>query len=230
MNIEAVDPVLILVLLLNFYCLATTRVQALIHAVAVQGVLLGIAYPLAHRGAQQLAGPHGLAGEEAIAMVRLVLLTLAMLGIKGHLIPRLLFRAVHTADVRGRMESLIGTVPTLLIGAVGTGLTMVFAGTLPLSRAHGSLLVVPAALATVLVGFLILTTQRQALTQVLGYLVLENGIFIFGLLLVEAMPTLVEVGVLLDLFVGVFAMGILIHHVSREFPAATSDHLSALRE
>ena len=75
----------------------------------------------------------------------------------------------------------------------------------------------PASLATVLTGFLLLTTRRKAITQVVGYLVLENGIFLFGLLLLEAMPFLVEVGVLLDLFVGVFVMGIIIHHINREF-------------
>ena len=51
--------------------------------------------------------------------------------------------------------------------------------------------------------------------QVVGYLLLENGIFLFGLLLLEAMPFLVEAGVLLDLFTGVFVMGIIIHHISR---------------
>jgi hydrogenase-4 component E len=89
---------------------------------------------------------------------------------------------------------------------------------------------VPASLATVFTGFLILTTRRNALTQVLGYLVLENGIFIFGLLLVEAMPLLVELGVLLDLFVGVFVMGIIIHHVNRVFSTTAASQLSALRE
>jgi hydrogenase-4 component E len=107
---------------------------------------------------------------------------------------------------------------------------MALSSTLPLREEHASHLLVPSALATVLTGFLILTTRREALTQVLGYLVLENGIFIFGLLLVDAMPMLVEVGVLLDLFVGVFVMGIIIHHVNRQFSASTSDHLSALKD
>ena len=62
-----------------------------------------------------------------------------------------------------------------------------------------------------------LTTRRKAIMQVLGYLLLENGIFMFGLLLLEAMPFLVEIGVLLDLFAAVFVMGIIIHHISREF-------------
>ena len=84
-------------------------------------------------------------------------------------------------------------------------------------RAHSQTLIVPAAFSTVLTGFLLLTTRIKAITQVLGYLVLENGIFMFGMLLLEAMPFLVEVGVLLDLFVGVFVMGIIIHHINREF-------------
>ena len=88
----------------------------------------------------------------------------------------------------------------------------------------------PASLATVWTGFLMLTTRKKAIMQVLGYLVLENGIFLFGLLLLEAMPFLVEVGVLLDLFTGVFVMGIIIHHISREFASISTEHLSELKE
>ena len=59
---------------------------------------------------------------------------------------------------------------------------------------------------------------------------LENGIFIFGLLLVEAMPFLVEIGVLLDLFVGIFVMGIIVHHINREFSSSTRAGSSSLKE
>ena len=79
-------------------------------------------------------------------------------------------------------------------------------------------------------GFLILTTRRKAITQVVGYLILENGIFIMGLTLLEAMPFLVEIGVLLDLFVGIFVMGIIINHINREFSSLDVARLSALRE
>jgi hydrogenase-4 component E len=89
---------------------------------------------------------------------------------------------------------------------------------------------VPAALSTVLTGFLILTTRAKAISQVVGYLVLENGIFIFGLLLVEAMPFLVEIGVLLDLFVAIFVMGIIIYQISQEFSTVSTRKLSALKE
>ena len=118
----------------------------------------------------------------------------------------------------------------LLLGAVGTGLVMGLSATLPLRPEHASHVLVSTSLATMLAGFLLLAMRQEVLTQVAGYLVLENGIFTFGLLLVQAMPALVEIGVLLDLFVGVFVMGIIIHHVNRQFPASTSEHLSALRE
>ncbi len=66
--------------------------------------------------------------------------------------------------------------------------------------------------------------------QVVGYLLLENGIFLFGLLLLEAMPFLVEAGVLLDLFTGVFVMGIIIHHISVSFTSISTEHLTELKE
>ena len=65
---------------------------------------------------------------------------------------------------------------------------------------------------------------------VVGYLMLENGIFVFGLLLVEAMPFLVEAGVLLDLFVGIFVFSIIIHHINREFASLDTRRLSLLKE
>ena len=81
-----------------------------------------------------------------------------------------------------------------------------------------------------LTGFIMLTTRRKAITQVVGYLILENGIYIMGLALLDAMPFLVEVGVLLDLFVAIFVMGIIINHISREFRSTDVARLSSLKE
>ena len=65
--------------------------------------------------------------------------------------------------------------------------------------------------------------------QVLGYLVLENGIFLFGVITVAGTPLLVELGVLLDAFVGVFVMGIAVFHINREFGSMDIERLNALR-
>jgi hydrogenase-4 component E len=222
MNFTTIDPFLVAVVLLNFFLLATHRLRAIIYAVAAQGTILGIVYPLAHQDIHD-------SGANVVSL-RLLALGAAMVVIKGFVMPRMLTYAMREAKVYRQIDPYVGLTASLLLGAVGTGLIMALSSTLPLRAEHASHLLVAAALSTVFTGFLILTTRREALTQVLGYLVLENGIFIFGLLLVDAMPMIVEVGVLLDLFVGVFVMGIIIHHVNRQFSASTSDHLSALKD
>jgi hydrogenase-4 component E len=212
--LPALDPLLVLVLLLNFFVLGTSRLRAVIGAVALQGVLLGLTPLFLHQGASLHVG----------------LLAVALVTVKGVVIPRMLSYAMREVLIRREVEPLIGFIPSLLLGAVNTGLAVAFARTLPLRADHLGSLIVPASLATVLTGFLILTTRRKAIAQALGYLVLENGIFLFGLLLLEAMPFLVEVGVLLDLFVGVLVMGIIINHINREFASVNTDLLSALKE
>jgi hydrogenase-4 component E len=208
------DPLLIFALALNFVALGVSRARAVIHAVAVQGVLLGL-FPL-FLGAE--VGPRG------------VLLAVGSVALKGFVIPALLFHAMREADIRHEVNPVVSYTSSLLLGALGTGLALVFSSTLPLAEEHAGLLLVPTSLATVWTGFLMLTTRQKAIMQVVGYLLLENGIFLFGMLLLEAMPFLVEIGVLLDLFTGVFVMGIIIHHISREFSSPGTEHLAELKE
>ena len=127
-------------------------------------------------------------------------------------------------------DDLVGGLAVEFEIELGTGLAVVFSRTLPLAPQHLGSLLLPASFATVLTGFLILTTRRKAITQVVGYLVLENGIFIMGLALLEAMPFLVEVGVLLDLFVAIFVMGIIINHISREYSSLDTARMRTLKE
>jgi hydrogenase-4 component E len=212
--VQFLDPLLIGVLALNFVALGVSRIRGVIHAVALQGMLLGI-FPLF---------VHPEIG------LRVILLVAVTIGLKGFVIPGFLVHAMREANIQHEVAPVVNSMSSLLLGAVGTGLAMVFSSTLPLAEEHKDLLLVPASLATVWTGFLILTTRKKAITQVVGYLLLENGIFLFGLLLLEAMPFLVEIGVLLDLFTGVFVMGIIIHHISREFASLDTEHLTELKE
>jgi hydrogenase-4 component E len=209
-----IDALLIGTLAINLFALGVSRVRAVIHAVAAQGILIGILPLLAHDSIE----------------LRSILLTLGTIALKGIIIPALLYYAMREVDIRHEVKPLVEFVPSVLLGAGGTALALVFAERLPLAPQHQHSLLIPTSLATALTGFLILMTRKMAINQVLGYLVLENGIFIFGTLLLEAMPVLVEVGVLLDLFTGVFVMGIIIHHISREFASVSTEHLSELKE
>lgn len=207
------DQLLVLVMLINFVLLGSSRLAFAIRAVAAQGVLLGFLPLIIHPFSWRLAG-----------------ITAGILLAKGFVIPMLIDDAVKKAQIKREVEPFIGYVTTLLLGAVFTALAFVFAQRLPLAPEHQELLVVPASIATLLTGFLVLTSRRKAISQVIGYLVMENGIFIFGLLLTEAMPMMVEAGVLLDLLVGIFVMGIVINHISHEFSSIDTSRLSALKE
>jgi len=207
------DQLLVLVMLINLLMLGTSRLIFSIRAVAAQGVILGILPGLIHPFSGHLAG-----------------ITAGIILAKGIVIPYLISDAVHKAQIRREVEPFIGYVSTLLLGAVFTALSFAFAEKLPLAPEHKDLLFVPASIATLLTGFLLLTTRRKAISQVIGYLVLENGIFVFGLLLTEAMPVMVEAGALLDLLVGIFVMGIVINHISREFSSIDTSRLRTLKE
>lgn len=211
--ITLADQFLVLVLLINFISLGTSRLIFSIRAVAVQGVILGILPGLIHPFSWHLVG-----------------ITVVIIAVKGFVIPLLLVRAVHSAEIKREVEPFLGYVPTLLLGAVFTALSFGFAGRLPMLPEHQNYMFVPASIATLMSGFLILTTRRKAISQVIGYLVLENGIFIFGLLLAEAMPIMVEAGALLDLLVGTFVMGIVINQISREFSSLDTSRLTSLKE
>jgi hydrogenase-4 component E len=212
--VHVLDPLLIVALSLNFVALGVSRIRGVINAVAFQGVLLGLLPLFAH---PEIG-------------IRDILIAVVTITLKGSVIPLLLFHAMREANIQHEVKPVVNYISSLLLGAAGTGLAMVFSSTLPLAEGHTNLLLVPASLSTVWTGFLMFTTRKKAIMQVLGYLLLENGIFMFGLLLLEAMPFLVEVGVLLDLFTGVFVMGIIIHHISREFSSISTEHLSELKE
>lgn len=207
------DQLLVLVMLINFMALGSSRIAISIRGVAVQGVALGLLPGIIHNFSWHL-----------------ILISVGIIVAKGVFIPWLLTGAIKKAEIKREVEPFIGYVATLLLGAVFTALAFLFAEKLPLLPDHQGLLFVPAAIATLLTGFLVLTTRRKAINQVIGYLILENGIFIFGLLLTETMPVMVEAGALLDLLVGIFVMGIIINHISREFSSIDTSRLTALKE
>ncbi len=211
------QSLLVVVMLLNFYCLGTSRIRALVQAVSLQGGLLGIMPLLVH---------------EHLSTAPFVLSTLTVV-LKGIVIPVLLLRALRQLPIKREVEPLLGLVTSLMLAAVGTALAVAVGRSLPLvaaAQTQHAHLVVAASLSTVFCGFLLLITRLKAVTQIVGYLVLENGVFVFGMLLIEAMPFLVEFGILLDLVVAIFVMGILVNHISREFPSDKAERLSSLRE
>ncbi len=212
--VSLLNAMLVIVLVMNLFALGTSRILAVIRTVAAQGVLLSFIPLLVHP-------QHGWG---------MFFMTATTIALKGIAIPAIMIRALRDAHIKREVEPLIGLLPSILLGALTTGAALLFAGHLPLAPQHTGTLLVPASIATVLVGFILLTTRYKALTQVVGYLVLENGIFIFGMLLVGAMPFVVEMGVLLDLFVGVFVICIIVNHINQAFSSMDTRQLATLQE
>ncbi len=208
------DLLIALTILSNFVLVATSRVNKAIQIAVVQGILLGL-IPLAMGLGRH---PH------------ILLMVAATIAVKGWLIPFLLRRALREVHIPREVDPYVGYTVSLMLCALGTGLSLILAHMLPLKGGTKEILLVPAALSTLFTGFLMLVSRRKALTQVVGYLILENGIYLFGLLLVEDMPLLVETGILLDLFVGVFVMGIVINHIRTAFDSTDTRHLAELRD
>lgn len=208
------NALLILVLVINLFALGTSRILAVIRIVALQGALLGLLPFLVHENI-------GLSA---------VLTAIAAAALKGLAIPAIMIRALRDAQIKREVEPLIGFLPSILLGAAATAFALLFSNSLPLKPEHAGSLLVPTSMATILTGFILLITRFKALSQVVGYLVLENGIFVFGMLLLEAMPFVVEVGVLLDLFVGIFVICIITNHINAAFASMDTRRLVTLKE
>jgi hydrogenase-4 component E len=200
---------------LNLLALGSSRLPSLIRAMSVQGMLLGM-MPLAI--------------ESETLDWRVVLVVLATLVGKGVLIPGLLRRAMRAANIDREVKPLIGFVPSLLLGAAATIGAVALGDRLPLLPEHAGSLLVPGSFATVVAGFILLIGRAKAISQVCGYLILENGIYLFGLLLIRSTPLLVESGILLDVTVGVFIIGIIVDRIQRAFDSLDTRKLTTLRE
>jgi hydrogenase-4 component E len=199
---------------LNLLALGGSRVPQVIRAVAAQGILLGV-LPL-------------MLEHQFDWIVALVAMVTVM--VKGFLIPSLLHRAMRAAKIEREIDPFIGFVPSLLLGAAGTIAAVAAARMLPLLPEHTGTLLVPGALASIFTGFILLIGRVKAISQVCGYLILENGIYLFGLLLIHSTPLLVESGILLDLTVGVFVIGIIVDRIQRAFDSLDTRKLTVLRE
>ena len=198
---------------LNLLALGSSRLPSLIRTMSLQGVVLGV-MPLLMEEFNWQVG----------------LIALATMAGKGLIIPTLLRRAMRAANIEREVDPFIGFVPSLLLGAGGTIGAVALARALPLLPEHAGSLLVPGALASVLTGFILLIGRAKAIAQVCGYLILENGIYLFGLLLIRSTPLLVEAGVLLDLTVGVFVIGIIVDRIQRAFDSLHTRKLTALHE
>jgi hydrogenase-4 component E len=209
------ESLLVLLVLTNLFILGSSRLASYVQVLAIQGLILGVV----------TIGLH----EEALS-ARIIILGLGGALVKSALLPILVFRAINVVHIRKQVEPYVGYTVSVLIGTVMFGLASWLGAKLPLPGHAFSPLVVPVAFFTVFCGLFLIVSRSKAIAQVISYLIIENGIYLFGIAFVGEAPVLAELGILLDVVVGVFVMGIVIHHITREFDSLDVGKLSNLKD
>lgn len=207
------DAALVAVALSNFGLLAQRNLRGSLRLLALQGFAVGALVVL-------LDGEGG---------ARTVLLALGVAGLKGAVYPRVLAGVLRKLKIESEDRPLLGPSASLVAGLVALGLAFAVAPRLTPPGPPPPSLALPVALATMITGLALIVTRRAALAQVYGYVVLENGIFLFALVLVGGLPLLLEFGGLLEVFFAVFVMGIAVDRISREFATMDVEALGLLR-
>jgi hydrogenase-4 component E len=202
-------------LLLAFAMITQRRVLSLIHLFTMQGATLVVSTAVVGYVTRQ---PH-LYVSAAITFV-----------LKVVVIPMLLHRVIERLNVRWDLETLINIPTTMLIGI----LLVIFAFNLgmPIAQlsstiSRGSLGI---ALACVLLSFLMMITRAKAVPQVIAFLSMENGLFFAATSATYGMPMVVELGIALDVLIGVLILGVFMFQIREQFDSLDIRHLEKLKE
>ncbi len=204
-----------ILLMLAFAMLSQRRILSLIYLYTLQGATLVAATAIVGFVTGQ---PH-LYFSAAITLVLKVLL-----------IPMLLHRVIDRLNVRWDVETLINIPTTMLIGIVLVMFSFYLAE--PISQmsstiARGTLGI---ALACVLLSFMMMITRSKAVPQVIGFLSMENGLFFAATAATYGMPMVVELGIALDVLVGILILGVFMFHIREQFDSLDIRHLEKLKE
>jgi len=162
--------------------------------------------------------------------LELLAVGVALVVVKGVMIPRVLNRAVAIIGLERVAAPYLATAPALIICGILTIIAFYVMTPIAASNPLPTADAIPLAFAGVLVGFFIMVNRRRAVTQILGFLMLENGIFLLALLATYGVPFIVEMGVFLDVLVAVLIMEVFVYHIKDNFDSIDVGELGKLKE
>jgi len=204
-----------LLLMLAFAMIAQRRILSLINLFTLQGLALVVSTAVVGYA----TGQHHLYLSAGLTFV-----------LKVVLIPILLHRLVDRLKIRWDVETLINIPTTMLIGI----LVVIFAFNLatPIAKVSTSLArgTLGIALACVLLSFLMMITRAKAVPQVIGFLAMENGLFFAATSATHGMPMVVELGIALDVLIGVLILGVFMFQIREQFDSLDIRHLETLKD
>jgi len=204
-----------LLLLLAFAMLTQRRILSLINLFALQGFVLALSTAVVAYSTHQ---------------GHLYLSAAITLGLKVVLLPWFLHWLIRKLNVRWDVESVVNIPVQMLIGIA----LVIFAFNLaaPISQFAGTITksALGIATASILLSFLMMITRRKAVSQVIGFLAMENGLFFAATSATYGMPMVVELGILFDVLMGALIFGVFFFHIRETFESLDIHHLEKLKE
>ena len=204
-----------IIFLTTFLIVASSRMHPMVNTYAIQSLALGLV-------AAAVAYFTGSIDIYIVALLTII--------IKALLIPRILTYIMESIKVEKDVELLVNIPASLLISG---GLAIVAYYITEPMIAHGTAITrncLAISLAVVLIGFFVMISRRKAITQVMGLLMMENGLFLAAISLTYGMPMIVEIGVFFDILVGALIMGVFAFRINRTFETIDTGILKRLRD
>jgi hydrogenase-4 component E len=215
LDLQLLNGLAALLLLLSFAMLSQRRIVTMVNLLAVQGVLLGLATLL-------LAWRTG--------KNHLYVSALLTLSLKAAFMPWLLHRLIKRLGVYWDSEPLLNAAGTMLVGLVIVVFSFGLAQPIAALASTATRSAIGIAVAVVLLAFLTMITRRKAMSQVVGFLSMENGLFFGAMSATYGMPMIIELGVALDVLVAMLVLGVFFFQIREQFDSLDLHHLESLKE
>jgi hydrogenase-4 component E len=214
-SLQFINLLAALLLLIAFAMLTQRRILSLINLFALQGAVLALSTFVVAFSTNQ----HHLYYSAGLTLLLKVLL-----------LPWLLHRLIRKLNVRWDVETMINIPTTMLVGIA----LVIFSFNLaaPIAQLSEGITrgLIGIALASVLLSLLMMLTRRKAVSQVVAFLSLENGLFFAATSATQGMPLVVELGIALDVLVATFIFGIFFFQIRETFDSLDITHMEKLKD
>ena len=208
-----IDVLLITFLISLFYVAIANRIMTYLKVLAFQGVLLFVVVFL------QLS---------EINPVNLTLILLETIVFKSVAVPLFMAYVLKRNNITRESEPFLPNFVSLIIITFIVVITILLANGVEDTNLDKIFFVV--ALSSLFTGLYFIATRRKIITHVIGYLIIENGVFVLSLAVGNEMPMLVNLGIMLDIFASVLILGIFLNKIGDVFKDIDIDQLSRLRD
>jgi hydrogenase-4 component E len=209
---KMVQLVIALILVSTFMILGSTRLYSCVRAFGIQSFLLAcVAGIVAY----------------STGKVDIYIVALLTLVIKAIIIPYIFIYIIREIKVKREVDLYVNISPSLIIGGLLVVISYYLIRSISVISELSSLSL-SASMSLVSIGLFIMISRKKAIMQMLGILIMENGLFLGAISLTYGMPLLVELGIFFDVLIGVLIMGILIFRINKTFESIDTDTLKTL--